>query len=234
LKNFYRPSISQEGATSIITLPYFSTIAHVKHEHAERFIPIVTSTDHFLILFKKPNIIVTIRTDPKNFSSECISILMNWIQQSQATQISPNVLDQVIVRLIDEIIDDNVEVIRRFRTNVEFLETAIIRGITEENVLDEVLKLKTISMLLNSYVLSEKRFLTRLYSAGFPRLSFSDDVLSIVKTSIDEIDSQTGIINDIDRMISDIINIYSVMLQDRMNNVLKILTIWSSTSQVLI
>ncbi|MHA1130114.1 MAG: hypothetical protein ACTSQQ_04835 [Candidatus Helarchaeota archaeon] len=42
LEQSYRPSISQEGATSIITLPYFSTIAHVRHEHAERFIPIVT------------------------------------------------------------------------------------------------------------------------------------------------------------------------------------------------
>ncbi len=227
LRRPYRPSFDQEDYSYSITLPYFSTM-HEELQLGEKYLPIEISTNHFLILFQKPNIIVTIRTDPKNYSLECVSIVMNWIQQiEQGVPARPNLLDQVIVRLIDEIIDDNVEVIRRFRENAEFFEQAIIRKITEHNVLDQVLNLKGISMHLYSHVLSEKRFLTRLRSAGFPGLILTDEVLSVVKTSMNEIESQTGIINDINRTISDIINIYSLLLQNRMNNVLKVLTVWS-------
>ncbi len=107
------------------------------------------------------------------------------------------------------------------------METIIIRGFTEDNVLDEVLKLKSVSVMLYSYILSEKHFLTKLYSAGLPLLNLDHDVLPVLKTIIDEIDSQTGFINDINLMISEIINNYSLLIQNRMNNVLKILTIWS-------
>ncbi|MFX1297488.1 MAG: magnesium transporter CorA family protein [Promethearchaeota archaeon] len=228
LKESYRPSTMQVNSTSIIKLPYFSTIKHMKSEHTMDFVPLETSTDHFLILFKKPNIIVTIRTDPINYSFECVSIVMGWVQQIEKfSPTTSNLLDQAIIRLIDEIIDDNVEVIRRFRISVEFLETIIIRGVTKNNLFDEVLKLKSVSMRLYSYILSEKRFLTRLYSAGLPLLILDHDVLPILRTTIDEIDSQTVIINDINLMISEIINIYSLLIQNRMNNVLKILTIWS-------
>ncbi|MHA1271603.1 MAG: CorA family divalent cation transporter [Candidatus Helarchaeota archaeon] len=226
----YRPALSQIGDTSIITLPYFSVLKSIKFDQSETFIPIETSTNHFLIIFKKPNKIATIRTDPKNYSFECVQIVMNWMQQIDLKQTifpTSHLMDQIVVRLIDEIVDDNVELLRRYRLNVEILEQDIIRKTEVAGILEEILKLKSISMLLFSYVLSEKRFLTRIRSAAFPSLNMSDDVLSIIQTTLNEIETQIGIITDINRMISDILNIYSLMLQDRLNNVIKILTIFS-------
>ncbi|MBD3229782.1 MAG: hypothetical protein GF329_16490 [Candidatus Lokiarchaeota archaeon] len=231
LKKTQRPSFYVEDSTSIIVLPYFSALKHVNPDQEDEFIPIETTTNHFLILFKKPNKIATIRTDPRNFSLECVQIVMNWARNIDLKQeffdISSDLLDQAVLRLIDEIIDDNVEVIRRFRMNVEFLEQDIIRKSARSGIIDEILKLKSISMLLYSYVLSERRFINRIKSSAFPSIKLTKDVLGVIQTTLNEIDNQTGIINDVNRMISDILNIYSLMLQDRLNNVIKILTIFS-------
>jgi Mg2+ and Co2+ transporter CorA len=231
LKKSYRPAYYKEGKVSIIVLPYFSALKHISPGHADEFVPFDTSTSHFIIVFKKPNKIATIRTDSRNFSLECVQIVMNWVQKIDLGQgifsLSSDLLDQVIVRLIDEVIDDNVEVIRRFRMNVEFLEQDIMRKTHRPGILDEILKLKGVSMLLYSYTLSEKRFITRLRSSGFPSLNITKDVTSSVQTTLNELDSQIGIINDINGMISDILNIYSLMLQDKLNNIIRILTIFS-------
>lgn len=226
LEKSYRPAIASEYSTTIITLPYFSAIKHVKPLDAEksRFVPIQTATDHFIIFFQKPNRIVSVRTDPKNFSFECVSIVSKWMQQ---VDMSSNILDKVIVRLMDEIVDDNVELIRRFRMNVEFLEQDIIRKTIRTGIIEEVLKLKSISMFLFSYILSEKRFFTRLQSSSIPNLTLTEDVASLVNITINEIDSQMVIANDINRVISDILNLYSLMLQDRLNDVLRIFTVFS-------
>ncbi|MHC1591577.1 MAG: CorA family divalent cation transporter [Candidatus Helarchaeales archaeon] len=224
LRKPYRPTAMTRGDVTIIILPYFSAIRHVTPLHAEKFVPLESDTSHFIILFKKPNLIVSVRTDPKSFSMECVSIVISWVQQAELSQ---TLLDEVIVRLMDEIIDDNVEMIRRFRMNVEFLEQDIIRKSIRSGVIDEVLKLKSISMYLASYVLAEKRLYTRIHSSGIPGLVMSENVRNIVTTTIGEIDSQTGIINDINRSLTDILNIYSLMLQDRLNHVLRIFTIFN-------
>ncbi|MHA1143316.1 MAG: CorA family divalent cation transporter [Candidatus Helarchaeota archaeon] len=224
LRQPYRPTSAQKNSTTIITLPYFSAIKHVTPLHAEKFIPIETDTSHFLLLFRKPNIIVSIRTDPKEYSMECVSIVSNWMQQAD---LSPQILDEVIVRLMDEIIDDNVEMIRRFRMNVEFLEQDIIRKSLRSGIIEEVLKLKSISMYLASYVLAEKRLYTRFHTSGIPGVEVTENVRNIVTVTINEIDSQTGIINEINRSLTDILNIYSLMLQDRLNHVLRIFTIFN-------
>lgn len=220
----FRPSAAREGSATAISLPYFSAIRHVPPLHSEKFIPIEISTDHFLIFFQHPGRIISVRTDPRSLSFECVAIVSNWMQQ---TELSSDTLDQVIVRLMDEIIDDNVELIRRFRMNVEYLEHDIIRGSTRTRVIEEVLKLKSISMILLSYILTEKRFLTRLQSSGIAGIQMTDAVSSLAKVTINEIDSQIGIVNDVNRVISDILNVYSLLLQDRLNNVLRLFTIFS-------
>ena len=134
--------------------------------------------------------------------------------------------DYLAYALLDTIVDNYLIIISRIGDRIEDLEDKVADSPTQ-NVLDEIVSLKKELLFLRKAIkpsIEAMNFITRIDSNIFTKKTkaFLKDLQELCLHANDAVDTYR-------EMLSDHLNIYNISVNNKLNDIMKVLTIFSAT-----